>query len=135
MLAFMRKSGRNHHTLDDAMKLIDATKNTIGIPDGDGVYSFRIRMNAGRLREEISHLKAVEKEIETRSSGNEDIDHLTDMKGIGTVNASAMVSEIGSIDQFDSALKLQSYGGKCPDMTGSGGKSYARGITRHTGTI
>ena len=70
MLAFMRKWGRNHHTLDDAMKLIDAAKDAIGIPDGDGVYSFRIRMNAGRPREEISHLKAVEKEIEARSSRN-----------------------------------------------------------------
>ena len=34
------------------------------------------------------------------------------------------------ISPFDSALKLQSYGGKCPDMTGSGDKSYPKGITK-----
>ena len=73
MLAFMRRSGRNHHTLDDVIRLIDAAKNTIGIPDSDCVYAFRIGMNARRLSEEISHLRAVEKEIETRSSGNQDI--------------------------------------------------------------
>ena len=130
MLAFMRRSGRNHHTLDDAMKLVDAARHTIGIPDTDGVYAFRIRMNAGRLKEETSHLREVEREIEARSSGNKDIDHLAEMKGIGITGAATIVSEIGKIEQFDSALKLQSYGGKCPDMTGSGGKSHPRGITR-----
>ena len=52
------------------------------------------------------------------------------MKGMGPVNSATVVSEIGDIKQFDSALKLQSYGGKCPDMTGSGGKSYPKGITK-----
>ena len=75
-------------------------------------------------------MKSVEKEIETRSSGNADVKHLTEMKGLGPVNSATIVSEIGDIGQFDSALKLESYGGKCPDMTGSGGKSHPRGITR-----
>ena len=52
------------------------------------------------------------------------------MKGIGKMNAAAIVSEIGDITQFHSVLKLQSYGGKCPDMTGSGGKSYAKKLTK-----
>ena len=50
------------------------------------------------------------------------------MKGIGKMNAAAIVSEMGDITQFHSVLKLQSYGGKCPDMAGSGGKSYAKRI-------
>ena len=72
-------------------------------------------------------MKSVEKEIETRSSGNADVKHLTEMKGMGPVNSATIVLEIGDIGQFDSALKLESYGGKCPDMTGSGGKSHPRG--------
>ena len=77
----------------------------------------------------MSELKMIEKEIESRSSESEDIKHLTGMKGMGPVNSATIVSEIGNIDQFDSALKFQSYGGKCPDMTGSEGKSYPKGIT------
>ena len=130
VLKIMRKAGRNHYSGEDASKIIDAAKNSIGIPDTDGVYRYRISTNARRLKNEISELKRIEKEIESRSSGSEDIKHLTDMKGMGPVNSATIVSEIGNIDQFDSALKLESYGGKCPDMTGSGGKSYPKGITK-----
>ncbi|MFG1519383.1 MAG: transposase [Thermoplasmataceae archaeon] len=52
------------------------------------------------------------------------------MKGIGTVHAAAIVSEIGETDQFDSALKLQSYGCKVPMIAGSGGKSHAIGMSK-----
>lgn len=52
------------------------------------------------------------------------------MKGIGPMNAAAIVSEISGIRQFDSALRPHSYGGKCPDMTGSSGKSHQTGITK-----
>lgn len=65
----------------------------------------------------------MEKEILARSNGNEHIRHLTEMKGIGTITAATIVSEIGSIKQFESAVKLQSYGGKVPDMSGSAGKT------------
>jgi hypothetical protein len=39
-------------------------------------------------------------------------------------------SEIGSIEQFESAVKLLSFGGKAPDMSGSAGKIRANGIWR-----
>ncbi len=75
-------------------------------------------------------LKNVEREIEKMCEGNSDVEHLIEMKGIGRMNAATIVSEIGDITQFHSVLKLQSYGGKCPDMTGSGGKSYAKKLTK-----
>ena len=130
MLKLMRKAGRNHHTLEDVEKLIQAASNTIGIPDPEGVYAFRMRTNARRLRNEMSELKSAEAEIETGSSDNSDVKRLTEMRGMGPLNSAIIVSEIGSIEQFDSALKLQSYGGKCPEMTGSGGKAHPKGITR-----
>ncbi len=130
LLKFMQKSGRNHYKLEDAMELIQLSKTSIGVPDTDLAYTFRIRTNVRRLRDELAELKGVEKEIGSRSEGNEHLDNLSDMKGIGTINAATIVSEIGSISQFDSVARLQSYGGKCPDMSGSGGKSYATGITR-----
>ncbi len=130
LLKFMQKNGRNHFKLEDAQNIIEQAMKSVGIPDVEGTYSFRLRMNVQRLGSELSALKCVEKEIEFRSEGNEHIGHLREMKGIGAVNAAVIVSEIGNIGQFDSALKLQSYGGKCPDMSGSGGKVRATGITR-----
>ena len=125
----MRKAGRNHYSMEDASRIIDAARNSIGIPDTDNVYRYRISTNARRLKNEMPELKMIEKEIESRSSESEDIKHLAGMKGMGSVNSATIVPEIGNIDQFDSALKLQPYGGKCPDMAGSGVKSYPKGIT------
>lgn len=130
LLRFMQKTGRNNFSMKDVQNLIETAKRSIGIPDAEGAYSFRIRINLRRLKNELSALKDVEEEIESRSSGNGDMSHLKEMKGIGTVNAAVIVSEIGDIKQFGSALKLQSYGGKCPDITGSGGKTQAKGVTR-----
>jgi transposase len=130
LLNLMKKEGRNHYSMEDAERLIESARNSIGVPDRQGVFTFRIRMNVQRLRNEIVILKNVEREIERMSEGNSDMEHLVDMKGIGRMNAATIVSEIGDITQFHSVTKLQSYGGKCPDMTGSGGKSYAKKLTK-----
>ena len=130
LLKFMQMNGRNPLDHEDARRLTDLASKSIGIPDPDKVYAFRIRTNVKRLKAEITALKTVEKEILARSNGNEHIEHLTEMKGIGTVSAATIVSEIGSIEQFESAVKLQSYGGKALDMSGSAGKIRANGISR-----
>ena len=72
----------------------------------------------------------MQKEIERRSAGNSDIENISSIKGIGTFSATCIVSEIGNISQFSSAMKLQSYGGKSPDITRSAGKKYATGVTK-----
>ena len=126
LLNLMKKEGRNHYSAVDAEKIMEVARNSIGVPDKQGVFTFRIRTNIERLRNDKALLKNVEKEIERMSDGNSDVKRLMDMKGIGKMNAATIVSEIGDITQFPSVLKLQSYGGKCPDMTGSGGKSYAK---------
>lgn len=89
-----------------------------------------IRVNVARLREEKEALTRVQKEIESRSDGNSDIENISSIKGIGTLSAACIVSEIGNISQFSSAMKLQSYGGKSPDITSSAGKKYATGVTK-----
>ena len=130
LLNLMKKGRRNHYSAVDAEKIMEVARNSIGVPDKQGVFTFRIRTNIERLRNEKALLKNVEKEIERMSDRNSDVKRLTDMRGIGKMNAAIIVSEIGDITQFPSALKLQSYGGKCPDMTGSGGKSYAKKLTK-----
>ena len=101
-------------------------KNSSDIFDGRGRKNtsdqrviVELRGEIIRLKNEMPELKMIEKEIESRSSESEDIKHLTGMKGMEPVNSATIVPEIGNIDQFDSALKLQPYGVKCPDMAGS----------------
>ncbi len=126
----MQKNSRNHYKRDEAQKLMELAKESIGIPDTDGIYAFRIRQNVARLISEKKQLKEIEEEILKITESDENVKMIDDMKGIGPVNAAAIVSEIGDIKQFDSSLKLQSYGGKAPRMSGSGGKDHATGISR-----
>ncbi len=65
-------------------------------------------------------MKDIVEKILKMTENDENIRRIDDVKSIGPVNAVAIVSEIRSIDQFDSALKFQSYGGKAPKMSGSG---------------
>lgn len=83
-----------------------------------------------RLRSKIDYLKDTEKKIQEIGQGNTDIKNISDMGGMSVVAAARIMSQIGDIDQSDSALKLQSYAGSCPDMTGSGRKSHSSGLTK-----
>jgi transposase len=87
-------------------------------------------MNVQRLKDEKGRLREIEEEVRKRSSGNQDISNISDIRGMGEMNASTIVSEIGDIKQFSSSVKLQAYGGKVPDISGSGGSTHATGVTR-----
>ena len=126
----MKKCSRNHHKREDAKKLLELASKSIGIPDVSGVYAFRIGENVKRIKAEMNTLKEIEEKIIEATKDNEDVQRIDAIRGIGPVNAAAMVSEIGGIKQFDSALKLQSYGGKAPIMRGSGGKDRATGLSK-----
>ena len=124
------RASRHHYGMEEAEIIVEKARESIGVPDSENACSFRIRVNVARLREEKEALKRVQKEVERRSAGNNDVENISDIKGIGTLSAACIVSEIGNISQFSSALKLQSYGGKSPDITGSAGKNYATGVTK-----
>jgi len=130
VMKVMQKSSRNHYKREDAQELIDLANESVGIPDTDGVYAFRIRENVTRLTLEQERVNEIETQILKITENSENVKLIDDMKGIGPINAAAIVSEIGGIEQFDSALKLQSYGGKAPNMTGSGGKNHATGLSK-----
>ncbi|EQB67165.1 MAG: transposase [Thermoplasmatales archaeon E-plasma] len=130
VLKVMRKTSRNHYGKENAQKLLELAKESVGIPDTECIYAFRIRQNVARLISEQKHLKEIEEKILDLTKNDENIKRLDDIKGIGPMNAAAIVSEIGDIKQFESALKLQSYGGKAPMMSGSGGKNHATGISK-----
>ena len=126
----MNRSSRGQRGLEDAQELLHIAEQSIGIPDVDGTYAFRIRENVKRLRAELDSIREIEEEILEKTEGNEDVKRIDDIRGIGPMNAATIVSEIGPIEQFDSALKLQSYGGKAPTMKGSGGRNRAKGLSK-----
>lgn len=126
----MSRASRKHFGKDDAMNLMELAQKSVGITDRNGIYACRISMNAARLRYEKEKIQEIVKKIESMSGNNSDIDHISAIRGMSVVSAATIVSEIGDIGQFDSAVKLQSYGGKAPDLTGSGGKVTAVGVSR-----
>ena len=122
-------TGKCHCHIGDAVKFKIVAENSIGIPDPEKVYAYRIKMNASILKEEIDRIKDVEREIREKMSENADVKNISDIHGIAMTSAAVMVAEIGSIGQFSSAVKLQSYGGKSPNITGSGGKLHRSGLS------
>ena len=130
VFGIMNRSSRGQRGLEDAQELLHIAEQSIGIPDVDGTYAFRIRENVKRLRAELDSIREIEEEILEKTEGNEDVKRIDDIRGIGPMNAATIVSEIGPIEQFDSALKLQSYGGKAPTMKGSGGRNRAIGLSK-----
>ena len=49
LLSTMQRSGRNHYGREDAEKLMELAAHSIGIPDTDVIYTFRIRQNVTRI--------------------------------------------------------------------------------------
>lgn len=117
----MEKASKHHLGAETAMKLREAALSTVGIPDDRGIYLFKMRETVKLLEYLLSMLPEIDDKIKELCSDNEKVKLLDDVRGIDTVTAAYIVSEIGPIEQFDSALRLKSYSGKAPDMKGSGG--------------
>ncbi len=126
----IEKASHRHLGADVAVRLREAAQSTVGIPDDRGIYLFKIRETVKLLREMLSVLSEIESKIKELCGDNEKVKLLDDMKGIDTVTAASIVSEIGPIEQFDKATSLKSYSGKAPDMKGSGGVAKGKRITR-----
>ena len=126
----MSNASRKHFGEDDNMNLMELAQKSVGITDRNGIYAHRISMNTALLRYEKEKIQEIIKKIESMSANNSDIDHISTIRGMSVVSAATVVSEIGDIGQFDSPIKIQSYGGKAPDLTGSGGKVTAVGVSK-----
>jgi hypothetical protein len=47
----------------EAETIVERARESIGVPDPENAYAFRIRVNVARLREEKEALRGVQKEI------------------------------------------------------------------------
>jgi aconitase B len=86
----IKKASKGHYRIEDINKLMETAENSIGIPDEDDAYGYKIRMN-------ISRLKNIENEIISRSNNNGDVNNLTNLRGLGIINSAIIVYEIGNI--------------------------------------
>ena len=129
IVELLRKASKGHFGVKEAQKLKDSALKSIGAPDRERVYALMIKINVDRLTDEKGHLADIEEEVKKRSRDNEQVKNISNIKGISTLSEASIISEIGSIKQFDSALKLQAYGGKSPNIKGSGGKAVATGVS------
>lgn len=123
-------TSRNHIGGEFVEELRRKASETVGLPDSNGIFAFKIRENVKRLRSEMLELKRIEEEIGRRAAESKDVKLLDDVRGVSAVAAASIVSEIGDIGQFETAEKLQVYGGKSPRTTGSAGKSRSYGVGR-----
>ncbi len=92
LLDLKKKEGGNHYGVEDTERLIDSAKNSIDVPEKQGVFTFRISMNVYRLRNEMVALNNVEREAEIMPEENSDVECLIEMKGIGKMNTFTIVS-------------------------------------------
>jgi len=73
----IKMASKGHYKTEDIRELIKAAKNSIGTPDEEDSYRFKIRMNVNRLKNELDELKNIDNEIIKRKNNH---------KGIGKLN-------------------------------------------------
>ena len=121
IVEILRLNGRGHVDLGKVDLIMKAASETVGIEDKDGFYSFRISETSRIIQVLIDSIEEVNRMVGEGVAGNTDIANIDAIRGIDIGIAASIVSEIGDIRQFDSAEKLQSYGGMTPSQSSSAG--------------
>jgi transposase len=89
-----------------------------------GLNIFIVNEKLDLLAITIEKLKNVEKVIEERYGGDEDVKLMMSTPGIGIVTASVLKAEIGDVTRFTSAGNLATYAGLTPSRYQSGEKEW-----------
>jgi transposase len=118
------QNSRGGYDKDFAKKIEELAENSIGVPDNDGIFAYRIRFYIKQINEIKKSLKELESEITRRTDNIDEIKMIDDIKGIQRIRAASIYGEIGPINQFESARKLQGYGGITPKMKQSAKKEW-----------
>lgn len=124
LVRLVKNTSRGNYGLDFVKKVRELAENTIGVPDKEDAVEYRVKFFIKRIWEIKASIKKLEKEINRRTKGNEEIQMIADMRGIERLKAVSMYGEVGPIEQFASARKLQGYGGNKPIRRQSGAKEW-----------
>lgn len=124
LLKLVRSTSRGGFGSEFVKKVRELAKDSIGVPDTKGVLEYRIKYFIKRILEIKESLKKIEKEINKKAKGIEEIQMIDDMRGIERIKAASLYGEVGSAEQFKTARKLQGYGGITPKRSQSGSKEW-----------
>lgn len=94
--------------------------------------SFRVLLRG--LREDLVYLDdrigVQDKAIQTLARENADVQRLLTLRGIGPVNATALIAALGDGKQFKSGRDASAWAGLVPGQHSSGGKDQLLGISK-----
>ncbi|MCL2333251.1 MAG: IS110 family transposase [Candidatus Methanoplasma sp.] len=113
--------------LPESYKSVDSSRSVRFLrKENDPALNMMLNM----MEAAINEIEKAEEMIEERFSGNEDVNILMTMKGIGTRTASTLITAIDGIERFDHPDKLVSYFGLNPQTRESAGKRRYGRITK-----
>lgn len=118
LMNIVKKASRRGISKNKIEKLHTESQNSIGITFGREAFKFELGILIDRLKIFQKQIDSLEGKI------NEilrDIDtHIFSIPGIGNTTGAAILSEIGNIDNFPSAIKLIAFAGLDPKSKESG---------------
>jgi len=120
LLKLVRSASRCGFGIEYVKKLREMAKDTIGVPDTDGMLAYRIKYFIRRIWEIKESLKKFERDINKKTKDIDEIQMIDDIRGIERLKAVSIYGEVGPIEQFETARKLQGYGGITPRRSQSG---------------
>jgi transposase len=76
-------------------------------------------------------VKENEQALSEELAGEQDVELLRSLPGVGLILGATIACEIDGIERFANATKLCGYAGLCPKTSSSGGKTYYGALIRH----
>jgi transposase len=113
---------RNRPSNAQFVQLQDLARQSIGTKDQSRITCLVVEQQQliVELRLLDEHIEQLETVIEKAVAGSREGQILTSFKSIGAVHAAVLISQIGSIANFESAAKLRSYCGWSPHQAQTG---------------
>lgn len=124
LLKLVRSTSRGGFGIEYVKKLREMANDTIGVPDTDGLLAYRIKYFIKRIWEIKESLKKIQRDINKKTKNIDEIQMIDDIRGIERLKAVSIYGEVGPIKQFETARKLQGYGGITPRRSQSGSKEW-----------
>jgi transposase len=114
----VRKASRGHLSLERAERLQQAARTSLGLPYLRDAATVELRCLLAQVEFLEAQVKAVEAALERLFC--QVSQHLTSIKGIGTISAATIYAEIGDIHRFPTLESLVAYAGIDPTIFSSG---------------
>ena len=118
LMDVVRKASRRGISKEKIEKLHTDSKNSIGITFGREAFKFELQILLDRLKVFQEQIDLLENKIDEMVAGINT--HIFSIPGIGKSTGATILSEIGDIQNFPSAIKLVAFAGLDPKSKESG---------------